>query len=94
MAFARTTRREALRGARIPRPPGTPIVDTFQKFAIALDNQLVSLATIDYQQNPQGIPGDTGAQLNGLGDIQQTQELARNLGSRPLPLDLVRVSTR
>jgi preprotein translocase subunit SecD len=93
-AFARVTRREALRGANIVRPPGTPIQSTFQTFAIALDNQLVSRATIDYQQNPQGIPGDTGAQINGLGDIAQTQELARNLANRPLPLDLVRVSAR
>jgi SecD/SecF fusion protein len=93
-AFARTTRREALRGARVPRPPGTDILSTFQTFAIALDNQLVSRATIDYRQNPQGIPGDTGAQINGFGDIQQTQQLARNLASQPLPLDLVAVRTR
>jgi preprotein translocase subunit SecD len=93
-AFARVTRREAQRGAQVPRPPGTDIQATFQKFAIALDGQLVSLATIDYQQNPEGIPGDTGAQINGIGDITQTQELARNLAARPLPLDLVPVSSR
>ena len=93
-AFARVTKREADRGAQISRPPGTDIQSTFQRFAIALDNQLVSLATINYQQNPQGIPGDTAAQVNGLGDIQQTQELARNLASHPLPLDLVAVRSR
>jgi SecD/SecF fusion protein len=93
-AFARATKREALRGAQIVKPPGADIRSTFQTFAIALDNQLVSRATVDYQQNPEGIPGDTGAQINGLGDIAQTQELARNLASRPLPLDLVRVAAR
>jgi SecD/SecF fusion protein len=93
-AFARVTKREADRGARTRRPPGTDIQSTFQKFAIARDNQLVSLATIDYQQNPNGIPGDTGAQINGLGNIQETQEIARAMASPPLPLDLVQVSSR
>ena len=93
-AFARVTKREAQRGAQVPRPPGTPIYDTFQSFGIALDNQLVSRAVIDYQQNPNGIPGDTGAQINGLGDIGQTQQIARSMGSTPLPLDLVRIGSR
>jgi preprotein translocase subunit SecD len=59
-----------------------------------LDNQLVSRATVDYQQNPDGIPGDTGAQINGIGDIQQTQDLAQVLRVRPPPLDLVLVKVR
>ncbi|MEA2439481.1 MAG: SecD/SecF fusion protein [Thermoleophilaceae bacterium] len=89
--FARATKREADRGAQILRPPGSDIRDTFQKFAITLDNQVVSLATIDYQQNPEGIPGDTGAQINGIGDIQQTQDLAQNLriGALPIALKLI-----
>src|SRR2546423_517099 len=93
-AFARVTKREARRGEQIRRPSGTDIQSTFQTFAIALDNQLVSRATIDYQQNPNGIPGDTGAQINGLGDIAQTQDIARAMASPPLPLDLVRVGSR
>jgi SecD/SecF fusion protein len=93
-AFARVTKREARRGAQIVRRPGTPLPDTFQSFGIALDNQLVSRAVIDYQQNPNGIPGDTGAQINGLGDIGQTQQIARSMASRPLTLDLVRIGSR
>jgi SecD/SecF fusion protein len=93
-AFARVTKREAVRGAQIPHAPGAPVQETFQKFAIALDGQLVSLATIDYQENPEGIAGDTGAQINGLGNLRETQELARNLATRPLPLDLVPVKSR
>ena len=93
-AFARVTKREARRGAQVPRRPGTAIQESFQRFAIALDGQLVSLATIDYQQNPEGIPGDSGAQINGIGDLRETQELARNLAARPLPLDLVPVGSR
>ena len=90
-AFARATKREADRGAQILRPPGTDIQSTFQTFAITLDNQLVSRATVDYQQNPEGIPGDTGAQINGIGDIQQTQDLAQNLriGALPIALKLI-----
>ena len=37
----------------------------FQRFAITLDNQIVSLATIDFVQNPEGIDGRTGAQIDG-----------------------------
>ncbi|MEA2471308.1 MAG: SecD/SecF fusion protein, partial [Thermoleophilaceae bacterium] len=68
-AFARATKREAERGAQILVPPGTDPQATFQKFAITLDNQIVSLATINYRENPEGIPGDTGAQINGIGNI-------------------------
>jgi SecD/SecF fusion protein len=90
-AFARATKREADRGAQILRAPGQDIRSTFQTFAITLDNQLVSRATVDYQQNPDGIPGDTGAQINGIGDIQQTQDLAQNLriGALPIALKLI-----
>jgi SecD/SecF fusion protein len=93
-AFARVTRREARRGAQILRPPGTDIQSTFQTFAIVLDNHVVSRATVDYQHNPNGIPGDTGAQINGIGDIQQTQDLALSLRHPRLPFDLVLVRVR
>src|SRR3954468_15002081 len=90
-AFARATKREAERGAAILVPPGTDPQSTFQKFAITLDNQVVSLATINYRENPEGIPGDTGAQINGIGNIQQTQDLAQNLriGALPIALKLI-----
>jgi hypothetical protein len=93
-AFARLTRREAERGARIRLRPGAVPQDSFQTFAIALDGRLVSRATINYRENPHGIPGDTGAQINGLGGIEQTQALARNLATGPLTLDLVPIRTR
>jgi preprotein translocase subunit SecD len=93
-AFARVTKREAVRGQNILRGPGQTPQDTFQRFAIALDNQLVSLATISYIDNPEGIPGDTGAQINGIGDIQETQDLAKSLAYAPLPLDLKLIGVR
>jgi SecD/SecF fusion protein len=90
-AFARATKREAIRGSQILLPPGGNKQTTFQKFAISLDNQIVSLATIDYQQNPEGIDGQTGAQINGIGSIQETQDLAQNLriGALPIALKLI-----
>src|SRR3954463_11947920 len=90
-AFARATKREAERGAELLVPPGTDPQSSFQKFAITLDNQLVSLATINYKENPEGIPGDTGAQINGIGTIQQTQDLAQSLriGALPIALKLI-----
>jgi SecD/SecF fusion protein len=92
-AFARATKREADRGAQKIIPPGTPKDATFQRFAIVLDDQVVSLATISYVDNPEGISGSTGAQINGIGNLTDTQALAERLreGALPLDLQLVRV---
>jgi preprotein translocase subunit SecD len=76
-------------------PPGAEPSASFQRFAIALDHKLVSLATIDYRQFPHGISGSTGAQITGGGgSITDAQNLARNLSAAPLPLDLALVSDR
>ena len=93
-AFARVTRREVDRGAHVPRPPGTDVQSTFQSFAIVLDDQLVSRATVDWQQNPNGISGKTGAQIAGVGNIQETQDLALSLQHPRLPLDMVLIRVR
>ncbi len=54
-AFARATKREAERGSEDPARAGRrPRRHTFQRFAITLDNQIVSLATINYQRQPRG----------------------------------------
>ena len=58
-AFARVTKRIADRGANLIAP-GVPNENKFQRFAITLDNKIVSLATIDFIQNPEGIDGRTG----------------------------------
>ena len=91
-AFARATKREADRGAEQIVPPGTPKDATFQRFAIALDNQIVSLATIDYIENPEGIDGSTGAQINNIGNLRDTQDLAQNLRIGALPIELKLIS--
>ena len=60
--------RETLAGVDPTAAAGLSAHDFFQRFAITLDNQIVSLATIDYLENPEGIDGRNGAQINGIGD--------------------------
>ena len=88
-AFARLTRRVAERGAATPAHGDTQ--DRFQRFAIAVDGQILSLAVIDFTANPDGITGDAGAQLNGIGSVEETKDLADNLRIGPLPVRLERV---
>src|SRR5215211_8426866 len=100
-AFARVTKRIADRGRDCetlagvdPTCPaqGSSPDDFFQRFAITLDDQIVSLATIDYQDNPDGIDGRTGASIQNIGDIRQAQDLAENLRIGALPIDLKLIS--
>ena len=91
-AFARVTARIADRGSKIIPQAGTPRDQTFQRFAITLDNKIVSLATIDYVQNPEGIDGRTGAQIENIGDIGQTNDLAESLRIGALPIELKLIS--
>ena len=91
-AFANVTKRLAQRGSEIIVPPGTDRQQTLQRFAITLDDQIVSLATIDYRENPEGIDGRTGAQINGIGNITDTQDLAESLRIGALPIELKLVS--
>ena len=90
--FANVTKRIAERGLNVIRAPGEPPDAAFQRFAITLDNQIVSLATIDFQENPEGIDGRTGAQINGIGSLEDTQDLAENLRIGALPIDLKLIS--
>jgi SecD/SecF fusion protein len=91
-AFARVTKRIAQRGSRILAPAGTPREQTFQRFAITLDNEIISLATIDWVQNPEGIDGRTGAQIENIGTIQETNDLAESLRIGALPIELKLIS--
>ncbi|HEV7844803.1 MAG TPA: protein translocase subunit SecD [Thermoleophilaceae bacterium] len=100
-AFARVTKRIAERGRdcetlagvdpKCP-PQGSQPDQFFQRFAITLDNKIVSLATIDYQENPDGIDGRTGASIQNIGDIGAAQDLAENLRIGALPIDLKLIS--
>ena len=91
-AFARVTQRLADRGSKIILPPGSDREQAFQRFAITLDDKIVSLATIDFVQNPEGIDGRTGAQIEGIGTIEETQDLAESLRIGALPIELKLIS--
>ena len=93
-AFQEITRRIAQDGqARAigPVDAGTAAASS-GRFAIVLDNQVVTRPIINFQENPDGIDGRTGAQISGSFDIQEAQELAEYLQRGALPIDLVLVS--
>lgn len=71
--------------------PGSNPQAAAQHFAIALDNELISVPYIDFQQNPDGIDGRTGSQIQGGFTIETAQELANLLktGALPVRLDLI-----
>ncbi len=61
-------------------------------FAIVLDNAVVSRPIINFQENPDGIDGRTGAQISGGFDIGGAQELAEFLQRGALPVELTLTS--
>ncbi len=86
-AFQLITRRIADRGAaELSRP---------YSFAIVLDGDIVSRPIIDYNDNPTGIDGRTGAQISGSFTLQQAQDLAEflKIGALPIDLNLISQST-
>jgi SecD/SecF fusion protein len=92
-AFARVTKRIAERGFNASTlNPGVPKEQFLQSFAITLDDQIVSLATIDFQENPEGIDGRTGAQIEGVGGFDEANDLAESLRIGALPIELKLIS--
>jgi SecD/SecF fusion protein len=89
-AFHTVTRRIAERGLTQQIPGQSPQA-AFQHFAIVLDNELISRPYIDFQQNPDGIDGRTGAQISGGFTIQSAQDLANflRIGALPVKLELI-----
>ncbi|HEY2259802.1 MAG TPA: protein translocase subunit SecD [Solirubrobacteraceae bacterium] len=64
----------------------------FQHFAVALDNQLVTVPRIDFKQYPDGITGGGGADITGGFTIQSAQDLATQLRLGALPINLKLIS--
>jgi SecD/SecF fusion protein len=92
-AFARVTKRIAERGFnQSVLNPGAPRENFLQSFAITLDDQIVSLATIDFQENPEGIDGRTGAEIQGVGSFDDANDLAESLRIGALPIELKLIS--
>ena len=80
----------AQRGVDNALPTDNPS-NASQHFAIVLDDELISAPYINYQENPDGIDGSTGAQISGSFTIPEAQDLARilQIGALPIRLELV-----
>jgi SecD/SecF fusion protein len=63
-----------------------------QHFAVALDTQLITVPYIDFKINPDGIPGDNGADIQGGFTISTAQQLAQQLRLGALPIRLALIS--
>ena len=61
-----------------------------QGFAIVLDREIKSAPTIDWDQNPDGIAGGS-AEITGIGDTGEAQDLALVLRSGALPYEFEQV---
>jgi len=59
-----------------------------QHFAIALDNQLISVPFVDYKQYPDGIPAGNGADVGGNFTTRSARDLAVLLRYGSLPVHL------
>jgi SecD/SecF fusion protein len=95
--FERITRAEAQRGAAKYGLAGKrgDHVNYVQHFAIVLDGVLESTPYIDFQQNPDGIPGPNAEIDIGPGaTLRDAKNLALVLQSGALPLRLVVASKR
>ncbi|HEY0362116.1 MAG TPA: protein translocase subunit SecD, partial [Solirubrobacteraceae bacterium] len=65
-----------------------------QHFAIALDNELISVPQIDWHQYPDGLGGGQGSRISGGFTIDSAQQLANLLktGALPIKLELISAS--
>jgi SecD/SecF fusion protein len=88
--FHEITRREAQRGALVCQGASSreDVQRCAQHFAIVLDRQIQSVPYIDFQQNPDGISGDTGAQIEmGGAGLGEAKDLALVLQTGALPVE-------
>jgi len=90
LAWHKVTRKIAQRGQE-QQAPGQSPQQSFQHFAAVLDGELVTVPYIDYQQNPDGIDGANGADIEGGFTIQSAQDLAKllQIGALPIKLKLI-----
>ncbi|HEY6399642.1 MAG TPA: hypothetical protein VIX82_19520 [Solirubrobacteraceae bacterium] len=83
--FHAATAAIARRGALLSGPGRT--LD--QHFAVALDDRLVSVASIDFRAYPNGLPSDQGAEIAGGFTTRSAEIIAAMLRSGPLPVNLI-----
>ena len=73
--------------------PGSDQRSANQHFAIALDNELITVPFIDSEANPEGFDPRTGSEISGGFTIDTAQELANLLKTGALPLQLELISS-
>ncbi|MCA1683245.1 MAG: protein translocase subunit SecD, partial [Actinobacteria bacterium] len=89
-----TTKKIAQRGVlAVGVLPGANQQAANQHFAIALDNELISVPYIDSQKNPEGFDPRTGSEISGGFTIASAQALANLLKTGALPLKLELISS-
>ena len=86
-AFGELTREIAQRGADARRPGEDPI-QAAQHLAMVLDDRLVAVPFINFQETPDGIDGKTGAQIQGGLSSQRAEQIAIILNTGPMPVAL------
>ncbi len=94
-AFHEVTRQIARRGesAAIGLLGGQPAGERSGHFAVVLDNQVETRPIVNYEENPDGIDGRTGAQISGgFEDLAEAQDLATTLQIGALPIELKLIS--
>ena len=87
-AFQNVTASIARRGASVSTLGQT----LNQHFAVALDQQLITVPSIDYKQYPDGINGDNGADITGGFTSATASDLATQLRLGALPINLKLIS--
>jgi SecD/SecF fusion protein len=65
--------------------PGGEEENYAQQFAIVLDREIKSAPSVSFRDNPNGIPGNTGAEITGIGSISEAKDLALVLQTGALP---------
>jgi SecD/SecF fusion protein len=86
--FHEITRAEAQRGRFLYNQSGGQgdPQDYNQNFAIVLDRELITAPSIDFSQYPDGISGGQGAQITGIGSLDEAQQIALVLQTGALPV--------
>jgi SecD/SecF fusion protein len=89
--FEEVTKKIARRGQEA-QLPGVTKESALQHFAVSLDGQLITVPSIDYTKYPEGIDASNGSEISGGFTITAAQELAEELQSGALPINLVLIS--
>jgi SecD/SecF fusion protein len=89
--FQRVTREIAQRGQNAALPGVSPEA-ALQHFAVVLDNQIITAPSIDYTKYPEGIDPTNGSEITGGFTLNSAQNLADELQSGALPIELELIS--